>query len=152
MPLQITHRQPAPRSDNPIVNYLIDLLGKLYDLVRGLVTLDEKVRADRTLSAERAVLFQGSAITTTVLAMEVLIPDVINKDFTTAMIMFDGTSGSGRFRYDGQNPTSAATAVAGLPIPSGGFQLTITGALNIRSFRVVAEPAQALNMSVMLHQ
>lgn len=149
----ITHQQPPPKSDNPIVNFVVDLLRSILAKLAGLVSLDFDVRAERTLQAERGVLFVSSPVTAAApVLLENVAPDVIVKDFTTALICFDSGSGSGRYRYDGQSPLSAATAAAGLPIPAAGFVITITGALNIRSFRVIGEPLQTLNMSIMLHQ
>lgn len=149
----IKHVQPAPKTGNAALDYAIGLIGRILTALLGLVSLDDSVRAERSEVAERAVLFASATVVgTAVTAMEVIAPDVITKTFTTALIMFDTSSGSGRFRYDGQNPLTAAAAASGLPIPSGGFQIVITGQLNIRSFRVIGEPAQTLNMSVMLHQ
>lgn len=153
MSLIIQHDAPIPQTGNRALDFALGVLNKMLTALVGLLTLDDKVRAQRTLVAERGVNFQGLVVTNAaVTAFEVLIPDVITKDYTTALIMFDTASGAGRFRYDGQNPVAAATAAAGLPIPAGGFQFRLTGALNIRSFRVIAEGGTNLNLSVMLHQ
>ena len=150
----IQHQEPQPQSGNAFVDYLAGLLKSMLTALTGLLTLDAGVRAQRTVNAERGVLFGGATVVAAaVTSFEVLFPDVITKDFTTALIVFDTASGAGRFRYDGGFPVSAAaTATAGLPIPAGGFTFRLTGALNIRSFRVIGEPAATLNMSVMLHQ
>lgn len=65
------------------------------------------------------------------------------KLFTQAIITFDAGCGSGRYRIDGID----ATTVQGIPIPSGGVVLVITGDNNIRNFSMMAEAGQSLTFA-----
>ena len=153
MPLVIQRKAPKPDGNDPqaMWNWLIDILSKIYDALYGLFTLDAEVRAIRTVAAERAVLFTGVA-SAVLISFETLIPDTIVKDFTTAVINFDAGSGAGRYRYDGGIPSNVNAPTSGMVIPAGAFQLTIVGALNIRSFKAIGEGGATLNLSVTLHQ
>lgn len=152
MPIIVTRPLPPPDGSNlsAVLSWLVDAIGKLIELVTGLVTLDANVRETRSLNAERAVLFASSVVTNlAIIRMQALVPTSVTETYTTALIQFDAGSGPGRWRADGGDPLAAATAAAGMPIPTGGFTLTLTGALNIRSFAVIAEAAN-LNMSITL--
>lgn len=151
MPLVIARPAQPPQTNDPILQWLIATLKSIAESLIGLITLDADVRAQRTQAAERGVFFTGVS-SATLISFETLIPETIVKDFTTALIMFDSTSGAGRFRYDGGIPAAAALATSGMPIPASGYQLVITGALNIRSFKVIGEAGATLNLSVTLHQ
>src|SRR5262245_57815068 len=155
MPIVIQRPLPPPDGSNPqqTASWIVDTLGKLLKLIDGLYSLDFELRERRTLGAERAILYVPLVVTAAgVSRFRLLIPDVVTKNFTTALIQTDAGSGAGRFRYDGQDPIPAtATAAAGLPIPAGGATIVITGAENIASFAVTAE-AGNIQLSVMLHQ
>ena len=156
MPLIITRPLPPPDGSDPKATaaYVVDVLGKLFELLDGLYALDFKLRERRTMGAERAILYVPLVITNAgATRFRIAIPDTVIKNFTTALIQTDAGSGAGRYRYDGQDPIPAtATAAAGLPIPAGGATIVITGAENIASFAVTAETAANLQLSVMLHQ
>jgi hypothetical protein len=62
--------------------------------------------------------------------------------FYQLVIMFHETAGRGNYRLD--NATLGTGTVAGIPIPSGGGQLVITGNDNIRNFSMLAEAGQTL--------
>ena len=148
MPLIIQRPKPAVGSDMTAVSaWIIDALSQIIAALTSLVTLDSDLRAQRTTVAERGVLFEQAAVTNAaVVQFQALIPSVVVEDYTTALIAFDETSGPGRYRFDGAPPTIAV----GMPIPTNGTMITLVGALNIRSFQVIAETATALNMSVTL--
>lgn len=63
-----------------------------------------------------------------------------NEKFSSLLLTFDATSGSGRFRIDGGTPTPTI----GQAIPSGGITILIEGWVNIKNFRLAAEAAQTL--------
>ena len=60
--------------------------------------------------------------------------------FALLILTFDAASGAGRFRTDGQNPTTAV----GHEIPAGGYSLEITGMDNIRNFKMIAQGATTM--------
>jgi len=153
MPLVITRELPPPdgTDSRATVKYIVDILSKLYELIRGLVTLDENVRQQRTIAAERGVFFIGSS-SAALISFETLIPDTITQDFTTALIQFDATSGAAHYRYDGGTPNALGLSTSGMPVPAGAFQIVLVGALNIRSFKIIGDAAATVNLSVTLHK
>lgn len=153
--LVITRPKAPPSGKDPaaVFDWLIDALTKLLAYVGSLVSLDEELRKLRSESAERAVLFVSAVVTNAgVTAMQTIAPSVVTEVYTTALIMFDTTSGLGRWRDDGGSPVAAAGAASGMPIPAGISQILLVGALNIRSFQVIAEAGVALQMSIELHK
>ena len=66
-----------------------------------------------------------------------------NVQFYQLVLTFDGTSGSGRYRIDGPPPTPTN----GIGIPAAGVVLTITGAENIKAFKLIAEGGQTLQFA-----
>lgn len=155
MPILLRSRTAKPSGSNPaaVFDWIMDALTELLEGLRGLVTLNGNVRETRSLEAERAVVFFGAIVVDTGPSrLRDLYGDVLAKTFTTALIQFDSAAGAGRWRADGPDPVSAATAVAGMPIAAGGLTLTIVGSANIQNFSVIGEPAATLNMSVTLYQ
>ncbi len=67
-----------------------------------------------------------------------------NVSYTSAIVMFQDTSGRGRFRIDGGLP--AVTGI-GFPIPAGGGILPVNGIGNILQFRMIAETGSTLDFS-----
>lgn len=70
-----------------------------------------------------------------------------SQKYTLLIVMFQFTSGSGRFRIDGPQPTPAGV---GFPIPAGGGQLNISGIGNIQQFWMVAETGNTLDTTYAL--
>lgn len=66
-----------------------------------------------------------------------------NEDFYQLVLTFDAASGSGRYRIDGPPPTPTI----GVAIPAAGVVLTITGADNIKNFKMIAEAGQTLTFA-----
>jgi hypothetical protein len=153
--LVITRPKNPPRGSDPaaVFDWLIEALTKLLAYVASLVSLDEDLRRLRSEAAERGVLFVSAAVTNAaVVAMQTIAPSVVTEVYTTALIMFDSTSPLGRFRYDGGSPVAAVGAASGMPIPAGFSFITLVGALNIRSFQIIAEGAGTIQMSITLHK
>lgn len=69
--------------------------------------------------------------------------------FYQLVIGFDVSAGPGNYRMDGINPT-VTPGTGGMPIPSGGGVLVITGHENIRGFRMVAQSATTMPFFRML--
>lgn len=155
MPFIISFPPGAPSLKNPValIDWAVQWAKAVLNALRGLVSLDADVRELRTLNAETAELFVSAAVVAgAVTRLRDLEPRVITQAFTTALIMFDGAAGAGRWMVHGPDPTSAATAAAGMPVPAGGATLVITGQRNIANFAVIGEPAATLNMSVTLYK
>lgn len=153
MPIQIKAKTPPPSASNPAgaLDWALQAAKDLLHYVRGLFMLDQDVREQRTVNAERAMIFTSSTVTA---AAVIRLRDLVNsldagEPFTTALIMFDSTSAAGRWRIDGGAPTAGGGAGTGMPITAGGGTLTITGLANIRDFQVIGEAANLL-MSVTL--
>ena len=68
------------------------------------------------------------------------------EQYSSLVLTFESSSGSGRFRTDGGNPT----ATIGHQIPAGGIVIEVTGYENIRNFKMMAEAAQTLVFSRVL--
>jgi hypothetical protein len=153
MPLLIKQHEPAPSAANTkgAIDWALKAAQALLDYIRGLYLLDQDLRAQRTLNAERAMVFTSSTVG---FATPIRLRDLVNsldagEYYTTALIAFDSTSGAGRWRIDGGAPTPGGGAGTGMPINAGGATLVITGLANIRDFQVIGETANLL-MSVTL--
>ena len=153
MPIQIRQELPPPSAKDPktAIDWALAQARELLHYVRGLFMLDLDVREQRTVNAERAMIFTSATVTA---AQVTLLRDLVqalqaDEYFTTALIMFDSTSAAGRWRIDGGTPTAGGGAGSGMPITAGGGTLTITGLANIRDFKVIGEAANLL-MSVTL--
>lgn len=124
----------------------IPALARIVDLLRSLITLSRFSAGDPEY-AERCVLTSAPTAVTDAAAVPASDRALDESDvFSTCIITFTETSGRGRYRIDGPNPTQTI----GVQIPSGGGELTIIGAWNIRSFRVIGEAGQALNFTAQL--
>lgn len=154
MPVWIERKDNALPTEGPaVIKLALSALQAIIKLLQSLVTLDRATRQERSEGSERALIFTSAVVTgATPTRMDTLVPQVVNQTFTTALIMFDTTGGLGRWRMDGGIPNPVAAAASGMPIPTGFSSINVVGALNIRSFQVVAEPAQTLNMSITLFQ
>jgi hypothetical protein len=69
------------------------------------------------------------------------------ESYSIMIIQFSETSGRGRYQMTGANPTAAGV---GMPIISGGTQLTIRGVDNINNFKMIAETGQAMQYNALL--
>lgn len=149
----IIEREAPPLTQDPLAKWIVKTLSSILQALSALVSLDANLRETRTLVAERAVNFFGAVVTdTTVQQLREVFPECLTQNFTTAFIAFDVASGAGRYRSDGPFPDPAGAPTDGLPIPTGGYTLTITGADNIRDFAVIAETGSTLNMSIQFYK
>lgn len=120
-------------------------LAKLAAQLALLLRQDAELRAQQANNAPQASAFdQPSGGVTGATEYNITEAQAASKNFYQLVITFDATSGSGRYRIDGASPTPAG---AGVGIPSGGVVLTITGANNIRNFKMVAETGQTLKFA-----
>ncbi len=153
MPTILERFRGLPTTPEAQAKFVLTALDAILDRLTSLVTLDRALRVERSEGSERALVFLSAVVTgaapTTIAA---LWPQVVNQVYTTALIQFDATGGTARWRMDGAPPLPVAAAASGMPVPAGFSTMNIVGALNIRSFQVVAEPAQTLNMSITLFQ
>jgi len=123
----------------PALAHIVELLGRLVHLTR--FTANDPETAERcVLTSEPTAVTDAAAVPASERAID---EDQI---FSTCILTFDEASGRGRYRLDGPNPTQTV----GVQIPSGGGELTIVGAWNIRSFRVIGEAGQALQFTSQL--
>lgn len=151
----VIERPAKPVSNDPITKWIIQTLTTIRDALVGLLTLDANVRETRTLVAERAVALFGIVVDITdptTFLMREAYPDSVTQNFTTALIVFDATSGAGRWRSDGVRATVGTAPGDGLQIPQNGYSLTVTGADNIRDFSVAPETATPLNMTIQFYK
>jgi hypothetical protein len=108
----------------------------------ALLRSDAALRELQGANAARACYFAAGTVTNAV-------AQVINEAnagtgeiFFQLVVVFDITAGAGNYRIDGPAPGTALGT--GLPIPSGGGTLTITGHDNIRNFSMIAQGAVTL--------
>jgi len=110
--------------------------------VLALIRADAALRQIQGANAARACYFGSGSITN---AAAVGINEAragTGEIFYQLVIIFDITAGAGNYRIDGPDPTTALGG--GIPVPSGGGTLTITGHDNIRNFSIIAQGAAAL--------
>lgn len=127
------------------------VLAKLAALLRSIAQLDAPLREIQSRNAPAGSYMgngtpgdnSGTSATLTDAAI-IDIPEARSgqETFYSCSVMFQSTAGSGRYTVNGTPPKATGT---GLPIPSGGGQLTISGMDNIRKFRMIAETGQTLN-------
>lgn len=117
--------------------------------ILALVKNDAELRKIWSLAAPRACYFASGTVTNAA-------PQVINEAnsgngevFYQLAVVFDITAGAGNYRIDGP-AAAAAVPAGGIPIPSGGGTLIITGADNIRNFSMIAQGATTMPFARML--
>lgn len=125
------------------------ILASIAKEILALVRNDQELRKIWSLNAPRACYFATGTLTNTA-------PQVINEAnsgngevFYQLMVIFDITAGAGNYRIDGP-PAAAAVPTGGVPIPSGGGTLVITGQDNIRNFSMIAQGATTMPFVRML--
>jgi hypothetical protein len=146
----LTRDEQKPRTPEEVTRFLVDELTDIRQSLRALVTLDEKLRAERSLGAERAFIYGGATITTTGFRLEDAVASVGTDVYTTLFCAFAAASGAGRYLYNGQVPATGGAVGSGLPIPAGFSTLTIVGRENIRNLRIVAEGATSVLLDFQL--
>lgn len=127
-------------------------LPKIIEILELFVKDSWSLRKEQALNASRVAYSSfGATLTgTTVL----LIPQAQQSDQVFSFLVFttDAGSGAGRFRIDSVNPNVSTSPPEGMPIATGGFELTIAGHENIKGFRAMAESGATLNYSYHLFQ
>jgi len=120
-------------------------LAKLVAQIAALLRNDAEVRAEQANNAPQASDFDDQTATGITGATIYKITPALSgsKRYYQLVLTFNAASGSGRYRMDGPAPQPAV----GIPIPSGGVVLTITGAANIQNFQMIAEAGQTLTFS-----
>jgi hypothetical protein len=130
-------------------------LAKLVGQLAALLRQDPELRAIQAANAPACRYFDQPGVFTRVGSVSVTgtvvyqIQEAQNQQaetFAQLVLVFESTSGSGRYRIDGGQPS----ATVGTQIPAGGVVLTIPGQANIRNFKMMAEAAQTLVFSRML--
>lgn len=129
-------------------------LAKLTDQIAALLRQDAQLRALQGQFAQQAKYFDqpgvassfggtGTVVTGAVLYRIQEIQTRSQEKFSTLVLVFETTSGSGRWRIDGAAPTPTI----GTQVPAGGIVLTIPGYENIKNFQLMAEATQTLVFS-----
>lgn len=109
---------------------------ELWELIRS----DAALREIQSQNAPRACYFTQGTVTSAAATTIAQAFSGNGEFFYQLMVVFDITAGAGNYRIDGPAPTTAA----GVPIPSGGGTLTITGNDNIRNFQMIAQGATSM--------
>lgn len=126
-------------------------IAKMAAQLAALLRQDASLRETQGRNAPQARYFDqpgvfsaiGSVAVTGAVVYSILQAQSGSEVFSSLVLVFDATSGSGRYRIDGIAPT----ATIGVAIPAGGVALTIPGHDNIRNFKMIAEAAQTLQFS-----
>lgn len=107
-----------------------------------IIQLLRLIAGDPILAERAQLLIDATTVTD---AAIVTIPETQDfaRTYSTMVLRFTVASGNGRYDITGGNPTQTR----GVQIPTGGGELTIRGAENIRRFRVIGEVGQVLNFS-----
>ena len=106
----------------------------------ALINSDASLRKIQGANAPRACYFTAGTVTNAAVVNIVEAASGNGEIFYQLVIVFDVSAGAGMFRIDGPAPTTTV----GVPIPSGGGTLTITGYDNIRNFQMIAQTATAM--------
>lgn len=123
------------------------VLAKLAAMVAAILRQDATLRETQSNNAPRASLmgngtgitFDGTNATLTASAI-VKIPEAQQQEtFYQVQVFFPTSAGSARYTLNGVVPTAGGN---GIPIPSGGYTLTITGSDNIKNFQMICETGQ----------
>jgi len=128
----------------PSVSGVIDapILSVIAKEVLALIRSDAALREIQGANASRACYFASGTITNAAAQVINEANSGTGEIFFQLVIVFDITSGAGNYRIDGPAPQAALGT--GLPIPSGGGTLTITGHDNIRNFSIIAQGATSM--------
>lgn len=147
----LTREQGMPRTPEEVTKFTVQSLTQIEAYLRSLALLDEGLRAERSLVAERAFNHGGATVTSAaVFRLESQEPSVTTDVYTTLFCAFSASSGAGRYLYNGEVPATGGAVGSGLPIPAGFSTLTIVGRENIRNFRLIAEGATSVLLEYQL--
>ena len=118
-------------------------LAHLVQQLGALLKSDATLRAIQSVNARTQQAFRQGTLTANAIEKATEAQNG-NVTFDTLVVMFQDTSGHGRFRADGIAPTPAG---GGFPIPAGGGILTIQGKTNIQQFQMIAETGATLDFA-----
>jgi len=110
--------------------------------VLALIRSDAALREIQGANAPRACYFAAGTVTNAAAQTIVEANSGTGEIFYQLVVVFDVTAGPGNYRIDG--PPATAALGGGLPIPTGGGTLTITGHDNIRNFSMIAQGATTM--------
>lgn len=116
--------------------------------VLALIKSDAALRALQGVNAPRACYFASGTVTDAAAQTIVEANSGNGEIFYQLAVIFDRTAGDGNYRIDGPAPT--AVVGGGVPIPSGGGTLIITGFDNIRNFSMIAQTGATMPFARML--
>jgi hypothetical protein len=131
---------------DPNTTFVLDSpgLAKLVAQIAALIRSDADLRKVQSQNALQAKYFdQPAGGVTGATVYSITQAQNNNELFYQLVLTFDAASGSGRYRIDGPPPTPTT----GIAIPAGGVVLTITGADNIKNFKLTAEALQTLTFA-----
>jgi len=118
------------------------ILATIAQEVLLLIRSDAALREIQGLNAARACYFAAGTVVNTAAQGILEAASGTGEIFYQLVVVFDVSAGAGNYRIDGPAPTAALGG--GLPIPSGGGTLTITGHDNIRNFQMIAQGATTM--------
>ncbi len=111
-----------------------------------------ELRKQQALNAARAAYSSYGATLTGSAVLSIPQAQQSDQVFSFLVFVTDANSGAGRYRIDSINPNPSTTPPEGIPIFTGGYEVTIAGHENIKGFRVIAETGATLNYSYNLFQ
>jgi len=121
-------------------NIQAPILSSIAKEILALIRNDSELRKLWSINAPRACYFAFGTVTNAV-SQEINEANSGNGEvFHQLMMVFDITSGPGNYRIDGPK-AQALVPGGGIPIPTGGGTLVVTGHDNIRNFSIIAQGA-----------
>lgn len=116
--------------------------------VPALVEIIELLRlsAGDPSKTDKALFYEQGSVADTAVSVITRVASQA-ESYSVLIVQFSETSGRGRYQITGANPTAAGV---GMPIISGGSQLTIRGVDNINNFKMIAETGQAMQYNALL--
>lgn len=105
-----------------------------------------KLLAGDPTTVDRALYYEQGTVTDTDVSTIQRVQSQA-EEYSILLLQFSETSGRGRYLITGANPSAAGV---GMPIISGGTQLTIRGVDNINNFRMISETGQTMEYNALL--
>ena len=125
---------------------------KILDILTWFAQDSWDLRRQQALNAARVAYSSFGGTLTGSVVLNIPQAQASDQVFSFLVFTTDAGSGTGRYRIDSQNPNVSTSPPQGLPIFTGGYEITIQGHENIKGFRVMAESGQTLNYSYHLFQ
>ncbi len=140
MATEVTLTEPP----NGLFSRIAAGIAKLVELIKYIAGAPDVAERATFLSDSTALTAAGDP-----LAPVPGVSDDRSQVFTSMDIQFTQASGSLRYDFTGRGPTAAGR---GFQFPSGGGMLSVSGAENIRNFRLICETGQLANFTVILYK